>query len=311
MKRRTTRERKELKKRLSERKRQIRRTKSNVTPTKETTIPTTYNGPIDVVYLYVGSKWEEIRYSIKSVKKYFPEYRNIWVVGIKPDWMGDEIKHIEAGKGSRGMANKVANIHDKMMKIAMCDEISEDFVFMCDDFYILQPVTKADFYLTRARADTNSEEYYKRLNRHYRGSNHAFKRMLLETLVDVKKKGYYGWDGECHVPRIINRYKLKQTLDKFGNRNLWATCYLNHHFRGKPKMIGFSGLDVPGSDRLVYRKNQKDGGVVRKHMKGKLFFNHGNAGWRGAAEEEVKKRIQYEDEEKAFKEKAKACKAAK
>ena len=279
------RERKKLKRQLIEQRRQIQKNNLSITLTEETIIPTTYDGPLDVVYLYVHSKWEEIRYSIGTVKQNFPEHRNIWVVGVKPKWMGDEIKHIDAGGGSPGgIASKRKNIHKKMMQIADCDEISEDFVFMCDDFYIVQPVTKEDLYLVRARADTNDKSYYTRAERYYRGKNHAFKKALFSTLANIKGRGFYGWDGECHVPRIINRYKLKQTLDKFGNRNLWATCYLNHHFRGKPKMIGFSGLDVPGSDRLVYRKNQKDRGVVRKHFKGKKFLNHGDAGWKGAVE---------------------------
>jgi hypothetical protein len=55
--------------------------------------------PIDVVYpLGTGSVWQdnELRYSLRSLEKNFPDLGRVYVVGHKPDWLGN-VEHIPFG----------------------------------------------------------------------------------------------------------------------------------------------------------------------------------------------------------------------
>ena len=88
---------------------------------------------MDFVYICRTGPNEELRYSIRSVMNSFPDAK-IWVSGGKPDWyIGN---YISIDQNGSKYANAIANIN------AICDskEISDDFVLMNDDFFILKKI---------------------------------------------------------------------------------------------------------------------------------------------------------------------------
>jgi len=50
---------------------------------------------IGVYYPYLASvsAWEELRYSLRSLDKFFNEDYEVWIVGDLPDWF-QNVKHI-------------------------------------------------------------------------------------------------------------------------------------------------------------------------------------------------------------------------
>lgn len=96
---------------------------------------------MDVVYvLGSGSKWQnnELRYSMRSVQKYLSGYRNIYVVGADPGFLTGII-YVPCNDVYRGNAD--GNMIHKFLHLIRTygKELSEPFIYMCDDFYFLQP----------------------------------------------------------------------------------------------------------------------------------------------------------------------------
>jgi hypothetical protein len=101
---------------------------------------------IDLVYIVGnGSTWKnnELRYSIRSAIKHLKGIGNVWVVGVKPAWL--DVKHIPANDSGR---TATESVYLKLKKAIAHPEISEDFLFFNDDYYLLKnaPANKFPFY---------------------------------------------------------------------------------------------------------------------------------------------------------------------
>ena len=87
----------------------------------------------DFVYICKSGENHELKYSIRSVIKYFPN-ANIWVVGGKPNWyIGNYIELKQSGA-------KYKNAYENLKLISNSDQISNDFYLMNDDFYIIKDI---------------------------------------------------------------------------------------------------------------------------------------------------------------------------
>ena len=100
-------------------------------------------GKIDVVYpLGTGSRWNdnELRYSLRSLEKNFPDLGRVWIVGHRPAWLTGVV-HVAMDDVHRH--NKDANLIDKILAACRAG-VSERFVRMSDDQVFLRPVRFAD-----------------------------------------------------------------------------------------------------------------------------------------------------------------------
>lgn len=91
---------------------------------------------IDIVIpLGRGSRWQdnELRYCLRSIEKHLTGYRNIWIVGYLPKWVTG-VKHIPATDETK---NSDYNIMRKIELSCLAGEISDSFLFMNDDHYLL------------------------------------------------------------------------------------------------------------------------------------------------------------------------------
>jgi hypothetical protein len=88
---------------------------------------------MDFVYICKDGNNEELRYSIRSVVESFPNSK-IWVVGGKPNWYTGN--YIEVTQNLSKYRNAIENLK------ALCnsEEISDRFVLMNDDFYIVKNI---------------------------------------------------------------------------------------------------------------------------------------------------------------------------
>ena len=84
---------------------------------------------------------EEIRYSIRSLEKNMLDLRDIYIVGADPGFLSG-IKHISALDTS---LQKGQNAFHKITTACTIPELSEEFLLMNDDFFMLEPFTGADF----------------------------------------------------------------------------------------------------------------------------------------------------------------------
>jgi len=168
---------------------------------------------MDFVYICKDGINEELRYSIRSVVESFPD-SNIWVVGGKPPWyIGNYIN-------VKQVLTKYRNAIQNLNTICNSNEISEKFVLMNDDFYIIKNISSIKTYHGGLLLDKIN--LYQKLN-----SNSNYTRKLSATYKKIKSLGTESpLDYELHVPMIMEKKKLKQILEN-NDQFLWRSIYGN------------------------------------------------------------------------------------
>lgn len=155
---------------------------------------------MDFVYMCRAGKNEELRYSIRSVIKNAP-VDNIWVVGDKPDWyVGDFIK-------TKPVGNAYENVRNNLKHVIDHPNISDDFVLMNDDFFIVRKLNSVSHY--------HGGLLIKRAERHQElaGPN-QYSNLLMRTDTFLRKRGIKEpLSYELHVPMQLNKIKLSETID--------------------------------------------------------------------------------------------------
>ena len=150
---------------------------------------------MDIVYICRRGDNEELRYSIRSVVKNLPEGR-VWLVGYKPDWYVGDFIPLE------DKSTKFNNIRLALFEAAMHPEISEDFVLMNDDMFIVEPVNELKTYNGGYLSDKIAR--YRKIN-----PTSTYLILLKKTFQQLKQMGITNpIDYDIHVPMIFNKTKL-------------------------------------------------------------------------------------------------------
>jgi hypothetical protein len=166
---------------------------------------------MDVVYICREGDNEELRYSIRSVMENLP-HKNIWVVGGKPSWYSGN--HIPVRQNGR----KYDNARKNMKAIAASSEISEDFILMNDDFFVVGPVNELFHYhggLLSERIDFLKNKY----------GVSAYSQMLTKTAKYLAHRGKrQPLDYALHVPFMMNKNNMSSIID---DEVSWRIAYGN------------------------------------------------------------------------------------
>jgi len=97
---------------------------------------------MDVVYvLGTGSRWDnnEIRYSLRSLEKHLTGFRNVWVIGEDPKL---NVNHIPM-EDPTDIPD--TNIMLKLTTACNVSDISEDFLYVNDDHFLLDHYLAPEF----------------------------------------------------------------------------------------------------------------------------------------------------------------------
>lgn len=174
---------------------------------------------LDVVYFVREGENEELRYSLRSVDKNLP-HRRLWIYGGKPEWANpDEFVQIPQNSTDKTKWDKV---QENLRRVAINDEITEDFVLMNDDFFINQPITRIE----PAIAGT-LQQHIERIERNYRNAPTTYTIELRRAQRVLEEAGLPTNSYELHIPMIINRKKLAETLAFFTPRHATRSLYGN------------------------------------------------------------------------------------
>jgi hypothetical protein len=168
---------------------------------------------MDFVYICKDGNNEELRYSIRSVVQSFPD-SNIWVVGGKPVWYSGNYINIKQ------VLTKYRNAIQNLNAICNSNEISEEFILMNDDFYIVKNINTIKTYHGGLLLDKIN--LYQKIN-----SNSNYTRKLAATYKKIKSLDIENpLDYELHVPMVMEKKKLKQILQN-NDQFLWRSIYGN------------------------------------------------------------------------------------
>lgn len=183
---------------------------------------------------------EELRYSIRSAVKNLP-HSKIWVVGGKPDWYSGNFIPVDQG------GSKYSNARKILETIKDSKEISESFVLMNDDFFIVKPLKRLGNYHGGKLLD--KVYLYQDLTM---GS--AYTRMLEQTYLRLTKMGIEEpLDYDIHVPMVMSRKGLREALK--GN-TLWRSTYGNLFNIGGKKITDVKVYDSGSLKNKSYDINK-------------------------------------------------------
>jgi hypothetical protein len=188
---------------------------------------------MDLVYICRDGENEELRYSIRSAVKNLA-HDKIWVVGGKPDWyIGNHIS-VDQEK------DKYENARNNLKAIVKSENISESFILMNDDFYILNKVSTVPYMHAKTLND-------KIENRDDKFSGNSYMNILRRTLpIIYNKVDGPVLDYELHVPMVMEKKKLSLILRYKG---LWRSVYGNIFNVGG---IEITDVKVYGESSIFY-----------------------------------------------------------
>ena len=176
---------------------------------------------MDCVYLCRRGNNEELRYSIRSVEKNLP-HANIWVIGGKPPWYTGN--YINVSQDLSKYRNAIANLE----ALVSSQDISEDFILMNDDFFVLKPVEAVQSFHKGYLHDSVEERKDLQIANPYI-------EMMEATYNRLIKKGIENpLDYEVHTPMAMTKSGLGKVL-KFGL--LWRSMYGNMNNVGGTQIV--------------------------------------------------------------------------
>ena len=190
---------------------------------------------MDVVYICREGNNEELRYSIRSVVKNL-KHDNIWVVGGIPGWYTGN--HVRIRQSNTKYKNAVTNL----TSICNNPEISDTFILMNDDFYIMNRVDDVPYMHGGLIEDKVVDHLFTQ--------HDSYLRMLMQTdKTIIKKTGSPGVNYELHVPMIMNKKKLSSVLKLNG---LWRSLYGNIYGVGGIKTQDVKVYGAQRNNRVSY-----------------------------------------------------------
>ena len=229
---------------------------------------------IDIYYPYFEreARWEELRFSLRSMEQNFRTEFRVWIVGDLPAWINPETVHHIPHRRCEGMPeNTTYDAITKLLLFINHPDTSIHFVRMYDDIYMLQPVMISDLTTFRAMFDYTDVP----------PRDGVWWDQLRRTLDAVIRKGYHGWNTETHLPEFFNKERMKWVIDAYdalSRRLLTSTLYFNTYFvEARPEMWPqCRGIQFYNNvDNDFYTSSTGD---VAAKCAGKLFLNHNNAG---------------------------------
>ena len=185
---------------------------------------------MDFVWIYVkkfsswdmGGLFNELDYSVRSVRKNYQGDVRCFVVGDIP-LPTLNIIHIPAPplvrEDKEHQQPQHFDLNNKFTTIIE-SEVNEEFVLMYDDIFILKPTSREEIMKTYGRCVVEYPDQYVRK----RSGGRPYKKLWLSTYEYIitfrSSKGLKTYDWETHLPRFMEKTKLKWVFDRLNVRNI-------------------------------------------------------------------------------------------
>ena len=172
---------------------------------------------MDIVYFCREGVNEEFRYSLRSIKNL--PHDKVWVYGgcpsgIHPDtWVS--IDQVGGTKWDR--------VKNMFREVCLNKEISEDFILMNDDFFIMEPTELPLLH----REDLPNHIINIELKYGNRITPYTYRlRECLKLLRDMGKTEY---SYELHIPFVFNKKKLLKLIEAYPTIHATRSLYGNYY----------------------------------------------------------------------------------
>ena len=221
---------------------------------------------MDVVYFVKeGAYNPELIYSVRSVCKNL-KFRRLWFIGGCPKGILPDVSH-----PFRRISNvKTKNTAAMFRLVCQIDEISDDFLFFNDDFFVMKPTDEI-----KPRFFGTLEEKSAQIRQQY-GSSTRWSTLLKIAADELIARRCNTYNFELHCPMVINKKKMAKIIELFPGvgckRSLYGNYY-NLFEEGEAKPDGKvhsldivpHGLDMLSTDDISFAQ-----GAVGKEIRGKF-----------------------------------------
>jgi hypothetical protein len=164
---------------------------------------------IDLVYILgSGSAWHnnELRVSLRSVQKNLKGVRNIYIIGENPGFLSDKVIHIYH-PDELSSINADGNMTLKILRACQEKDLSDDFLFMNDDFIINKPMIASQIpWMHKGDMKDRPSGFW--VTQHYR-----FR--LRRTFDLLQISGLPTLQYDYHAPMLMNKYKFPEVMSAF------------------------------------------------------------------------------------------------
>lgn len=211
-----------------------------------------------VIPLGTGSRWDdnELRYALRSLEMHMPNIGNVYVIGHRPKWANKNLKCVNV-VDTPGIENKERNIYAKILFACGLPEITDDFLFMNDDHYLLEKFD-GEYYWEKSLINT----FENRTARdHYYYS-------LTNTYSALVKAGRKTINYDIHCPIIYNKQDFILAMASYD----WKIAYgyvVKSLYANTLRIVGDHYPDLKINSRMSC--NDLD-----KLIQGRKFFSIGD-----------------------------------
>ena len=229
---------------------------------------------VDIYYPYFAREatWQELRYSLRSIERFFKFDYQVWIVGDLPDWINPEsVKHIPHTRCEGMTENTLYDAITKIMLYMNHPQSAGSFIRMYDDIYLLKDVTLEQIGQYKAmycwdRVPVRYGTWWEQLQR---------------TLSMVRAKGYPGWNTETHLPELFLKHRMQWIIQSYGaleNRLLTSSLYWNTFYPFSQPLMWSKEFAIQFYNSQENEFYTSNAGNIFEKCKGKTYLNHNASG---------------------------------
>jgi hypothetical protein len=220
--------------------------------------------PVDVVIpLSRGSQHNdlELRYALRSIRRYLRGVQQIWLIGHKPDWV-EGVRHLPAEDDT---PSSDRNIMRKLLLACQQDEVAEQIIFWSDDQVVLVPIAVQQM----------GPWAWGEITPDWQPKTHWHRR-LKRTADLLRQKGLPTYHCDTHIPVPYRKAELRRVLEE--TRQEWDqgdgvcvnTWVCNHLY--KPPVETVDGRKATIEEPLSYQE-------IQEQLQGRWFLGYNDAGF--------------------------------
>lgn len=227
---------------------------------------------LDIVYPNVQKfvQWEELRYSLRSLAKNLVNVPfRVWIVGDKPDWVSDQVNFIPVPYSGK---TRCIDILYKHQAVIEHPDIGEEYIWMNDDIYLVNPVQYADLCLNVAI--NNLSQSKGKFN-----PQTVWGRDVLHTLDVLKKYKLPTWNYAAHIPHRHEKSKVSTLIQQFNMMEdplEMNILYYNYWFRDFYPYI--DSLELTNNQGFCINRPDPNTQNLENQLRVKKYMNNSEAG---------------------------------
>jgi len=161
----------------------------------------------------------ELRYSLRSLQENLSNIGNIYLIGVKPDWITNVI-HVPYQDPHISSKFRNQNILQKILFTIRNYDVSDNFVFTNDDIFFLKPTDQNNLH---NYTDCTMQEYLERNPM----LNIIYKRAFLSTIQYLREKNLPMQHYDNHTPIIYNKFKFENIFADIQHEIVIKSIYGN------------------------------------------------------------------------------------